>query len=1120
MSEEVSEWLDRLGLGEYTTVFANNDIDAGLIPQLTNEDLKELGVESLGHRKIILNAAEALKVSRSGLEPAAPGPAPSATPEIPTAEAERRQLTVMFCDLVGSTELSQQLDPEDLRQLVTSYQSACNTAIARFDGYVARYMGDGLLVYFGYPTAHEDDAERAVRAGLEVVASVASLDSPYDVELKVRVGIATGTVVVGDIVGQGASEERAVLGETPNLAARLQGIAPPAGVVIADATRRLVEGRVEMESLGALSLKGFSKPVEVYRATSLRSTSRFEAATAGGLTSFVGRDSEVNLLAERWRQARAGEGQVVLLSGEAGIGKSRVLSELCEQLGEEPHGEIRYQCSPYGANIAFLPVIEQLRNAAGFGGNDTDNDRLDKLELLLRDLPHGSGSAPALLAGLVSLPVERYPPLDMSPVKQKLDTIALLVERMEQATRDNPLLVLVEDVHWIDPSTLEVFDAFVERAQDLPMLMVITHRPEFEQHWGEFGHVTHHSLNRLSRQDGRVLATRVAGGRELPENVLERVLESTDGVPLFVEELVKTVLESGVVREVDGRLEAERVLPHMAIPTTLKDSLMARLDRLSPMKEVAQAAACIGREFSSTLLAAVVGANDLDRKLEQLVSAGLIFRRGSGDRGQYIFKHALVQDAAHDSLLVSRRRQLHARIAEAISASSEPAPAVLAHHYSIAGVHDRAAENYLEAGRRSLVLSALAEAVRELELGLKQVEAVEPGETRDTLELDTRIALGAARMALLGWPHDSVSDALVRAFELAQAQHRRKTYGPILWGLCVHYWTRSEFEPTLYWLDKLEVLADQAQDAELSAVRDMTAGCQYFWQAEYARARRYTVHIRQTYDETANSHIAAYTNHDPLVFSLIWAGGLLEWITGHPDRGLELAEEMVALTRRIGHPFNSAFALTAGHEVLAECGELERFLEYCDEADAIIDAEGLGEFARNMMTNNWRGRALILQGKFESGYALTVRTNAFWKSVGGRVCSGLFWSSEALALHGMGRAEEALELIERAIDYCRETGDCWMEPELLRVRGGFLLDARVPQSAAAEASFTQALELARDHEAKGWELRAATSLARLWQSSDREPEARGLLTPVYEWFNEGFDTKDLRQAKQLLEQLG
>jgi tetratricopeptide (TPR) repeat protein len=374
-------------------------------------------------------------------------------------------------------------------------------------------------------------------------------------------------------------------------------------------------------------------------------------------------------------------------------------------------------------------------------------------------------------------------------------------------------------------------------------------------------------------------------------------------------------------------------------------------------------------------------------------------------------------------------------------------------------------------------------------------------------------------MALFGWPHTSVPDALERAFDLAAKFDRRQAFGPILWGLCVHYWTRSEFEPTLYWLDKLETIADEVEDSELSAVRDMTAGCQYFWQAEYQRARGYTTHLRGTYKKKAHAHIVSYCNHDPLVFSLHWAGSLLEWITGYPDRSLELAEEAVVLARRIGHPFNSAFALTAGNECLAERGETKRLLQYCDEADAIIEQEALGEFARNMMSNNWRGRALILQGEFDSGYAFTTRSNEFWKAVGGRICNGLFWSSESLALHGTGRQDDAMLLIDQAIDYCRVTGDCWMEPELLRIKGGFLLSKDKQQPDNAENAFTKAFEMAREYGAKSWELRAAISLAEFWRSRDRESEARNLITPVYEWFSEGFDTPDLRAAKSILEDL-
>jgi len=1107
MPDDVSEWLVNLGLGQYVSSFIDNDIDTRHLAELTNEDLRELGISSLGHRKTILGAIRALD-EEDGI------------PDRNNArvvEAERRQLTVMFCDLVGSTEMSRQLDPEELRHLVVSFQGVCNAAIKRFDGYVARYMGDGLLVYFGFPAAHEDDAERAVRSGLDVVEKVASLDLPYNFELAVRVGIATGTVVAGDIVGEGASEERTALGETPNLAARLQSIAPPGGVIISETTHRLVEGRINVEALEKVVLKGFNEPVQAYRVISIQARSRFEAATAGGMTSFVGRDSELNLLTDRWQEACSGEGQVVLLSGEAGIGKSRILREFREQLSPSPYAFVRYQCSSYGANTEFLPVIDQFRIAAGFTKDDIDDDRLDKLEKQVRE--SANEAATPLLAALLSLPMERYPNLVMSPVKQKLETISVLVEQFESLAQHGPVVVLVEDVHWIDPSSLEVFDAIVDCAQELPVLIVVTHRPEFNKRWEEYGHVTHHSLKRLSRQDGRVLANLVVGEKKLPENVLVQILKSTDGVPLFVEELVKTVLESGVVREEYGRLESENVLPPMAIPTTLKDSLMARLDKLSSVKEVAQAAACIGREFSSTLLGSIIGADGLDGKLAQLVDAGLILRRGSGDRTQYIFKHALVQDTAHESLLVSRRQQLHARIAQVITASDDPDPVVLAHHFATAEIHDKAAENYLNAGHRSLRLSALTEAVRKLELGLKEIEAMDNNDSYGDLELDIRIALGTACMALFGWPHTSVSDALERAFNLAVKLDRRAAFGPILWGLCVHYWTRSEFEPTLLWLDKLETIADEAENSELSAVRDMSAGCQYFWQAEYQRAKGYTTHLRDTYNKKAHAHIVSYCNHDPLVFSLLWAGGLLEWITGYPDRGLELAEEAVMLAGSIGHPFNSAFALTAGNECLAERGETKRLLEYCDKADEIIEQEALGEFARNMMSNNWRGRALILQGEFESGYAFTTRTNEFWKAVGGRICSGLFWSSESLALHGMGRLEDAILLIEQAIDYCRVTGDCWMEPELLRIKGDFLLGREKQQSGIAESAFIKSLELAREHGAKSWELRTAISLAEFWQSRDKDSEARDLITPIYEWFREGFDTSDLRKAKSLLEHL-
>jgi class 3 adenylate cyclase/adenylylsulfate kinase-like enzyme len=510
----------------------------------------------------------------------------------------------MFCDLVDSTALSERLDLEKYREVLGAYHDASRRAIESYEGYIARYMGDGLLVYFGYPTAHEDDAERAIRAGLAVVESVGALTVP-DVTLQVRVGIATGRVLAGDIVGEGASEERSVLGETPNLAARLQGLAAPDGVAIAASTMRLVEGRFELEALAPQQVKGLREPVQAFQAKAIRTTSRFEAATSRGLSAFVGRQGELQLLLERWAQARNGEGQVVMLSGEAGIGKSRMLRQLREALSEKTPTVLRYQCSPYCAKTAFMPFIEQLQYGAGFSPEDTAEEKLDKLERLLSPNVDEVSAAAPLAAALLSLPADRYPPLSMTPQRQKLETIAALVAQLEGLAHRNPMLVMAEDLHWIDPSTLEVFDAVVERAQTLPLLVVMTHRPEFDHAWEAFGHVTHHSLNRLNRSDGKALITQVAGGKALPETVLEQILQHTDGVPLFIEELTKTVLEGDLLREEDDRYVLDGALAPLAIPSTLQDSLMARLDRLAPVKEVAQTAACIGREFTTSLLARV-----------------------------------------------------------------------------------------------------------------------------------------------------------------------------------------------------------------------------------------------------------------------------------------------------------------------------------------------------------------------------------------------------------------------------------------------------------------------------------------------------------------------------------
>jgi class 3 adenylate cyclase/predicted ATPase len=1108
-------WLERLGMGQHAQVMADNDIDLDVLPHLSDEDLKELGL-SLGHRRKLL-------VALRDEATAAEGPA-LARPEQPdntSEDADRRQITVMFCDLAGSTELSQKLDPEDLRDVLRRYHDAVAHTITSHQGYVAKLLGDGVLAYFGWPQAHEDQAEQAIHAALAAVAAVVEIDGA-GAPLAARAGIATGQVVIGDMMSEAVQEHGAVAGETPNLAARLQGLAQPGEVVINEATRRLAGGSFVLKDVGAHPLKGFADPVAVWRVIgTARTDSRFEAAHSDGLIEFVGREQEIGLLLDRWGRARSSEGQVVLVSGEAGIGKSRILREFTERMGGNGCLMLRFQCSPHESNAAFHPVIAEIEATADFGPGDEQETRQVKLDDHLGAVFGELGEAAPLIASLLSLPVERYPPLDMAPQRHKQHTVTVLVDRIAQISRQQPVVMLIEDLHWIDPSSLEMLDALVERIQDLPVLAVMTYRPEFAPQWGGHGHVTVHSLNRLGRSDGRAIAERITAGKALPDEVLNRILQQTDGIPLFVEELTKTVLEAGFLEEQADRYILNGPLPAVAIPTTLHDSLMARLDRMAPVKRVIQAAACIGREFGTDLLAATLsmGAAELEQALGQLIGAQLIFRRGGGEGGNYIFKHALVQDAAYASLLVSTRRNLHERLALALERSEDAEPLALARHFSEAGAHERAADLYLAAGRRSLGSSALPEAIGALELGLREAETIAPSTERDRTELDLRVALGTARMANFGWAHASVSDALEPAFPLAKSFGDRDALGSILWGLWVHYQTRTNFPRAHEWLAELETVARENPETDLPLVYDMSAGCQYFWEADYPRALGHTDHLKTIYDPGRHSRITTLTNHDPLVFAQHWAGSLTEWITGNPERSVERLDEAVSLARKVGHPFNLVFALTAGATSLIYLDQADRLLELCDEAANVATEEALGPFSEHVNVMQWRGAAHIQRGEFAVGHPLAKQGNDFWTMAGGRICTAMFRGWIVLGLQGLGRIDEASALNADNISHCQNTGDIYMEPECIRLRGELALQAGNPDLATAEASYREAIAIAQTHGARSWELRAAMSLARLLHSRDRRADAVACLEPVLSRFTEGLETEDLRQAGSLLAEL-
>jgi class 3 adenylate cyclase/ABC-type transport system involved in cytochrome c biogenesis ATPase subunit len=701
-------------------------------------------------------------------------PLPARRPSPPEDRAERRQVTVLFSDLVGSTALSARMDPEDLREVISAYHKCVAEAVRRFGGFVAQYLGDGVLVYFGYPEAHEDDAERAVRAGLELIAAVIALKT--SASLQTRVGIATGLVVVGDLMtGSGEARERGIVGETPNLAARLQGIAEPNTVAIGEGTRRLLGNLFELKDLGARDVKGVAEPVRAWvalRASTVES--RFEALHPSGLTALVGREEETELLLRRWSRAKSGEGQVVLISGEAGIGKSRLAAALAERIAGEPHTRLRHQCSPYHTNSALHPFIAQLERAAGFKADDTSEQRLDKLEAVLAIVSPRVETVAPLFAALLSIPFGvRYLPLALSPAQQRRQTLAALLDQFEGLASQQPILLLFEDLHWADASSLELLNLTLERVRHLRVLALFTFRPEFEPPWIGLPNVGTLSLGRLDRNGIESIVAQVTGGRALPAEVMKQIVAKTDGNPLFVEELTKTVLEAGILVEDAEGYRLDGPLPALAVPETLQDSLMARLDRLARVREIAQIGAAIGRDFSYSLLRGVVGRDEtaLKHALAQLEQAELVFRRGEPPEVLYSFKHALVRDAAYESLLKSRRQQLHGQIARTLEQGFAHVvasqPEIAAHHFTEAGLVEAAIDYWLKAGQHA-ARSANAEALHHLARGLELLPNIDDPMLRNKSELLLQTSLGNSLWAIKGWSIDSVKHAYTRALQLCR----------------------------------------------------------------------------------------------------------------------------------------------------------------------------------------------------------------------------------------------------------------------------------------------------------------------------------------------------------------
>jgi class 3 adenylate cyclase/tetratricopeptide (TPR) repeat protein len=1112
--QQVADWLEKLGLGQYAQRFAENDISFAVLPDLTDQHLEKIGIASLGHRLQLLRAiAELSKDAPSAAAPTAPTAAPQDT-------AERRQLTVMFSDLVGSTALSARMDPEDLREVISAYQKCVVDAVQRFGGFVAKYMGDGVLVYFGYPQAHEDDAERAVRAGLELIQAVGGLKS--STSLQTRVGIATGLVVVGDLIGSGAAQEQTVVGKTPNLAARLQGLAEPNSVVIAESTRKLLGNLFELEDLGARELKGNAEPVRAWAAMRASAVeSRFEALRATS-APMVGRHEEIDLLLRRWDQAKQGDGQVVLISGEPGIGKSRIAQTIVQRISGEPHIRLQYFCSPYHEDSAFYPSINQLERAAGFRREDTPEQRLAKLETVLAEGTNDLNEAVPLLADLLSIPIgERYPPLDLTPQKRKEKTLHAQLAQVEGLAARQAVLMVFEDVHWSDPTTRELLDLLLDRAPTLRVLVIITFRPEFTPPWIGRPHVTMLTLNRLPAKQTAEVITHVTRGKVLPKDVEQQIVHRTDGVPLFIEELTKTVVESGILTETGDHYTVTGPVTRLAIPTSLHASLLERLDRLAPMREVAQIGAVLGRSFSHELISAVADMSQqkLDNALTQLVTAELMFRRGTPPDAEYTFKHALVQDAAYSTLLRGPRRQLHARIARTLESQFPEIviaqPQLMAQHCAEGGLLEKAVAYWLQAGQRAGARSAMLEAVAQLQKGLDLLASMPPSPLHQQQELDLRMALGPALAATKGFSAPDVGKNYAQASALAEQVDRPDCLVPLLVGQFFFHGFRAEHRVALSFAEQIERMGEVRNDPAALCLGHYGHGVSSCSLGDFVSARALFEKCHRLGDSVDRAVYAVPTLVHLPTSALAWLAVDLTHL-GYIDQGRARMREVLGEARRIEHVHTLVMVLIFACWVERTADSPDDARLHAEEALTLSNEHGFPHWLG--WGHLYHGWSLVAVEQAEEGLTLLEKGLSFLRATGSVAHTPLALVLLAEAYAKFARPMESFNYLTEAAQIIEMTDERCDQAELHRVRGD-LLNA-IGDGAAAEQNYHQALSAARPQGARIFELRAATSLARLWRDQGKLTEACDLLTPIYGWFTEGFDTPVLQDAKALLDQLG
>src|SRR5215468_6703052 len=1116
---DVGSWLRGLGLEKYEAAFRENEIDETVLPSLTADDLKDLGIGIVGHRRKLLDAIAALRADANTKVPL--------SDTLPTIDrshkgaAERRHLTVMICDLVGSTNLSARLDPEDMRAVIDAYHAVCARITRTYDGFLAEFRGDGILAYFGYPLAHEDDAERTVRAGLDIIAAVGRLETRAAEPLAVRIGIATGVVVIGDLRREGALREHSVVGETPNLAARLQALAEPGTIVVAASTRRLLGDLFRLRDLGSHEFRGIAEPVAAWAVEGVSdSESRFEAVRMAGLTDLIGREDDLDFLLERQRLAWKGEGQIVLISGEPGIGKSRLVAALAERIAGEPHTRLRYQCSPYHTSSALRPFIAQLGRAAGFKADDTPEQRLDKLEAVLAMGASQVQAVAPLFAALLSIPFgERYPPLALSPAQQRRRTLAALLDQFEGLARRQPILLVFEDANWADATSLELLDLTVERVRQLPVLALFTFRPEFGPPWIGLPNVGTLTLGRLNRNDVESMVTRVTGGRVPPPEVMKQIVVKTDGNPLFVEELTKAVLEAGILVEDAEGYRLDGPLPPLAIPETLQDSLMARLDRLAPVREIAQIGAAIGREFSYSLVRALGwrGETALKDALAQLEEAELVFRRGEPPEAVYSFKHALVRDAAYESLLKSRRQQLHGQIASTLEhrfadiVASQPE--IAAHHLTEAGLAEPAIDYWLKAGQQAARRSANAEALNHFARGLDLLPKIGDPMLRNKSELLLQTSLGHSLRSIKGWSIDSVKHAYTRALELCKESGFDEHTLPAVFGLWTWNFLRAALGEAQALAEHLVNTAEHADDSVYKVLAHEALGFTFFARGKFAAAH---ASLERSISMCEDGKAAAYLDlsaQDPRVHVRLYDGMAL-WFLGYPDQALRVCADARRCADGSRHPFSEAMARTISLRVHQLRGDAAVVARQADAAIALCEEHGFVHYLALALI--LRGWASAQHGAFEKGIA-----EAQEGLERERATDALLFESYTLGLLAdvcikNERYAQAFDLLHQAqLRLDEENSDRFYAAEIYRLLGEIHLRSNRDLD-QAERCLCKGLEIARAQKAKSLELRLCVSIYDLYELRHHADAFRPQLGEIYGFFSEGFGTTDLVRAKARL----